>query len=172
MRRTYLKRGKSVLKKSKLSKGKKGISAKKRHVGKKSKSPLRKEISLCDMVFSQYIRLSNADTKGIVKCFTCRFKAFWKQSGIECGHFKSRTHMGTRWYKKNNEPQCISCNQYRAGNLKIFERNLIKKYGEGIIEHLEQESIKKVKLTISKIRNLRNHFESEVVRLKKELGLK
>ena len=43
-----------------------------------------------DAVFSEYIRRKYADKNGIVKCYTCNKKAYWKGEGMQNGHFISR----------------------------------------------------------------------------------
>ena len=42
-----------------------------------------------DTIFSQYIRLKDADHNGDVTCFTCGKVSHYK-SGMQCGHFQSR----------------------------------------------------------------------------------
>lgn len=144
---------------------------KKRSLRQNSTTPLSKEIVACDAAFSKYIRLLNADKDGMVKCFTCDNKAFWRQSGIQNGHYKSRSHMNTRWLKLNCEPQDVACNSFLGGNLKVFAERLVDKHGKGILEYLEKESKKNVKLTVEKVRKLRTYFEGEVLRLRQKLNL-
>lgn len=163
----------SKLKKSNLAK-KKSVQKRKRNIAKKEKrkknpsSTLWNEIKKCDTAFSQYVRLKDADKNGEVKCYTCEAKAFWKQDQIECGHYKGRGSMNTRWNGKNAKPQCIRCNRFLQGNIEVFAENLVKEYGEGILEYLDKESKTKVQLTIVKVRNLRTYYESQVVKLKEK----
>lgn len=173
-RKTPLKNKRSKLKKTAL---KKALPAKKRKHNKKrtkvrnrKSSPLWNEIIKCDQAFSQYIRLSHADKHGEVKCYTCTFIGFWKQSGIECGHFKGRSHMSTRWLVSNCKPQCIRCNQYLQGNLEKFEANLIKEYGNDYIPWINAECRKTTKLSIASIKKRRIWLEKEVERLKSNLN--
>ena len=77
---------------------------------KPSRSKLVKKL---DVVFSQYIRLSNADNNGYCTCVTCNKKFHWKE--IQAGHFMSRKHYSIRWDERNVKPQCVACNVYRAG---------------------------------------------------------
>ena len=65
-----------------------------------------KIVKKLDAVFSQYIRLSNADKNGYCTCVTCGKKYFWKQ--IQAGHFMSRKHYSTRWLEDNVKPQCYT----------------------------------------------------------------
>jgi hypothetical protein len=81
---------------------------------KTSKKPIRsKLIKKLDVVFSQWVRLSNADHSGYCTCVTCEKRFHWKE--IQAGHFMSRKHYSTRWDENNVHPQCVACNVYRAG---------------------------------------------------------
>ena len=83
---------------------------------KTAKKPTRsKLVKKLDVVFSQYVRLSNADDRGYCTCVTCGKKGHWKNGGIQAGHFISRKHYSTRWDERNVKPQCVACNVYRAG---------------------------------------------------------
>ena len=79
-----------------------------------AKKPTRsKLVKKLDVVFSQYIRLSNADNNGYCTCVTCNKKFYWKE--IQAGHFMSRKHYSIRWDERNVKPQGVACNVYRAG---------------------------------------------------------
>ena len=80
----------------------------------KIKKPTRsKLVKKLDTVFSQYIRLSNADNNKNCICVTCNKKIFWKE--IQAGHFMSRKHYSIRWDERNVKPQCAACNVFRYG---------------------------------------------------------
>lgn len=86
---------------------------------KTAKKPTRsKLVKKLDVLFSQWIRLSNADETGYCICVTCNNKFFWKE--IQAGHFMSRKHYSTRWDENNVHPQCVACNLYRAGEQYKF----------------------------------------------------
>lgn len=81
-----------------------------------AKKPVRSRlVKKLDIVFSQYVRLKNADKNGICTCVTCGKKGHWKTGGIQAGHFMSRKHYSTRWDESNVFPQCVSCNVYNQG---------------------------------------------------------
>lgn len=161
---------KSGLKKSEANKSRKR-NLKRKQIRRESNSPLAREIKLCDKFFSQYVRLSNADKYGVVKCFTCESVDYWQRASIEDGHFKGRGAMNTRWMKKNNEPQCKFCNDWLGGNLEVFAERLVLKHGKGILEYLDRESKIPVQLSVEKVKKLRTYFEGEVLKLKQKLNL-
>lgn len=88
-----------------------------------------------DEVYSLYIRMSHADEKGMVQCYTCSKRDHWKK--MQCGHYISRRHKSTRWYEKNTKVQCVGCNVFNQGNGPAFAQHLIKDYGPSILEELE-----------------------------------
>jgi hypothetical protein len=55
---------------------------------------------------------------------------------MDAGHFMSRRYFNTRWHPVNVWPQCKSCNQYKNGNLEIFERKLRAMFGDEAIDEL------------------------------------
>jgi len=155
-----------------------GVKKRKHNIAKKNKrkylsksSPLWRAISKCDVAFSRWIRLSHADSKGIVKCFTCDFKAFFKQCGIECGHYKSRGCMSLRWDPYNAKPQCIQCNQFLGGNLTIFKQGLEELYSVETVIWLEKESKRVKSLTIKYVLELTSDIEAEVEQLLKKIKI-
>ena len=98
---------------------------------KKTVQKLKKEL---DTIFSRYIRLKYADANGYVQCFTCGRMYFWKE--IQNGHYVRREYNATRYHEKNCHPQCVGCNMFKAGNMDEYTLNLVKKYGDGILEEL------------------------------------
>lgn len=99
------------------------------------KSKRKKLIEKLDTVFSQYIRLREADN-GIVECFTCGKKEHWKGKGMQNGHFMSRKHLSTRWDEMNCQVQCVGCNVYKYGEQYKFSIGLDAKYGGGTAEEM------------------------------------
>ena len=107
-----------------------------------AKKPTRsKLVKKLDAVFSQYIRLSNADNNGYCTCVTCNKTFFWKE--IQAGHFMSRKHYSIRWSEENVKPQCIACNVYRAGEQYKYSLYL----GSNLSDELYKKSQEITKFT-------------------------
>lgn len=88
-------------------------------------------------VFSAYIRQKYADEEGNTECFTCGIVRPWQE--MDAGHYHPRTAgLATYFEEKNVHPQCTGCNRFRHGNLTAYAIALRKKYGEGILEELDQ----------------------------------
>tara|TARA_R100000908_G_scaffold21485_1_gene8457 strand:- start:1028 stop:1426 length:399 start_codon:yes stop_codon:yes gene_type:complete len=122
-------------------------------------------IKKLDAVFSEYIRRKYADKNGIVKCYTCNKKAYWKGEGMQNGHFISRKSRILRWDERNCRSQCYSCNCHFYGRQYIFAMNLNKEYGYNIAEELLIESKKIIKQTDQDLVDLINEYKQKVTNL-------
>jgi len=104
-----------------------------------------------DKLVSEYVRRSNADHAGMVKCFTCSQQYHWKR--IQNGHFISRIHISTRFdydttKPSNCNPQCFRCNINLSGNQWHYARKLNEKFGDGTAEAIEQRSKQTIKMGV------------------------
>jgi hypothetical protein len=133
----------------------------------KSISKLKKEL---DKWFSLFIRLRDCDELGLVECFTCnRFKHY--KSGMQNGHFQSRSFLATRFDEENCQPQCVGCNMFKQGEQYKFALNLDAKYGEGTAEELQFLSRQTVKFTRVDYEEKISYYKETVNKLKKEKGI-
>ena len=110
---------------------------------KKQKKPTRgKLVKKLDAIFSRYIRLKNADSNGMVQCYTCLEQHHRKK--IQNGHFVSRWNYKYRWSEDNCRPQCYKCNCIYSGNYKLYTLKMIREYGEEKINKIlkDKELIK------------------------------
>ena len=119
-----------------------------------SKKVSRKNlIKRLDTVFSQYIRLRNANAQGIAECYTCGKKDHWKR--LQNGHFQSRKHYGTRWDENGNcQVQCVSCNVYKFGEQYKFGVRLDEDYGYGTAEALHSKAMQITKYSNEDLQEL------------------
>jgi len=129
-------------------------------IPKTKKKPSRsKLVKKLDNIFSQYIRLREADNSGFTTCFTCGKKDHWKK--LQNGHFQSRRHYATRWDERNCQVQCVGCNMFKGGEQFLFAKALDNKYYDGISDelHITAQSIVKfsnldIELLITKYQEL------------------
>ncbi len=126
-----------------------------------SKLTRSKIVKKLDAIFSQYIRLKDADHNGNVTCFTCGKVEHYKK-GMQCGHFQSRKHYATRWLELNVAVQCAGCNVFRYGEQFLFSKNLDKKYGKGTAEKLYIKSKETVKFSNHELLNMIEHYKNLV----------
>ncbi len=127
---------------------------------KTAKKPTRsKLVKKLDTVFSQYIRLSNADNNGYCTCVTCNKTFHWK--AIQAGHFMSRKHYSIRWDERNVKPQCVSCNVYRYGLAYEFSLFL----GSELANELYLQSKELVKFTNYELEDMINDYSEKLKKL-------
>ena len=118
-----------------------------------------KLVKKLDTVFSQYIRLNNADNNKNCICVTCNKTFFWKE--IQAGHFMSRKHYSIRWDERNVKPQCAGCNVFRYGEQYKYSLYL----GEELSNELHILSKKIVKYTNNELLEMINYYNNLVQQL-------
>jgi len=124
-----------------------------------------------DAIFSEYIRLRKANKKGIVTCYTCGKKAYWKGAGMQNGHFMSRKSYSTRWEELNCQVQCYACNCMRFGEQYKYGLELQKEYGKDLPEQLLIQSKQIKKFSNIDLEDMINKYKDLVDKRKKELSL-
>ena len=89
-------------------------------------------------MYSIVIRKENADSDGMVRCYTCGELLKWNGGQLHAGHYKHGDNCGTWTNKKNVKPQCSGCNTYRNGNRDVYAVKLEAEYGFGILQELDK----------------------------------
>lgn len=109
---------------------------------KQSIKSLRQKL---DKVFSHWIRKRGADEGGTNNCVTCGVLKHWTE--LQCGHWHSRRHLGTRWDEQNCHPQCPACNVFKSGNYTEYAKFMYAKFSPKEIEALMTRAYTTTKLT-------------------------
>ena len=92
-----------------------------------------------DKVFSEYIRRRDTDLNGEVKCCTCNTRLHWKK--MDAGHWIRRSRsILLRFDERNCHAQCITCNQFKGGNLEEYDRFILNTYGMNVLDELIEAS--------------------------------
>lgn len=115
-------------------------------------------------VFSEYIRLRDADENGIAKCFTCGLPRHWTKG--DCGHGIGRQHKATKFNEKNNQFQCKKCNGFEGGKREVYKVNMDKKYGAGTWDLMEVMARQPYRWGKFEIDTLTEHYKKLVAELK------
>lgn len=134
---------------------------------KEKKESIRHIENKLDKVFSEYIRLRDADEFGMVECFTSGKVYHW--SKIQAGHYISRRHKSTRWHELNVHPQSVGENLFNQGNAPQFAVNLDKKFGVGTAEMLLNLSKESVKHSREYLYAMIEDYTEKVNKLKEKL---
>ena len=95
----------------------------------KSITKLKKELW---KLFSLFIR-----ERDNYICFTCGRKG--SGGGMHAGHFITGATCSAKLYfdEKNVHAQCYNCNINLSGNWVVYEKCMIQKYGEAIVNELK-----------------------------------
>ena len=126
----------------------------------KRKKPTRsKLVKKLDILFSQFVRVSNADSRGMCTCVTCNNQYHWKN--IQAGHFMSRKHYSTRWDIRNVKPQCVGCNMFKSGEQYKYSIFL----GTELSNELYLQSNEIVKFTNNEIEEMIDRYSRELKKL-------
>jgi hypothetical protein len=120
-------------------------------------------------VFSEFIRLRDADDNGVCRCFTCGFTADWKR--FDAGHGISRQHKQTKYDERNVSAQCKRCNGFEGGRREVFKDRVNEKYGPQTWEKLEVMSRTTCKRDKFEIDVMTSYYKKEVEKLRKLKGL-
>ena len=84
------------------------------------------------VVFSKYIRMRD---KGV--CISCGKNG--EIGEMDAGHYIPKTAgLSIYFDEKNVNCQCVACNRFRHGNLSAYALALRRKYGDGILEELDE----------------------------------
>ena len=113
---------------------------------------------------SPYIRLkdSNGDS---VRCFTCGIVKSVKE--IHAEHWRHGSTKKTYFFEKNIQPQCRSCNYFKAGARDIYAVKLEKKYGHGILQEIDKMDDPKFVWNMEKLRKVEIEYKEKLERLEK-----
>jgi len=122
-------------------------------VGKTPKKPgvaiLKRK---ADALWSQYIRLRDADKDGMVKCISCDKVGYWKT--MQNGHFVSRSSSSLRFDEENCNAQCVGCNMFKQGNQYAYAIALDLKYGDGTAKKLHDKRFETHKWTVPELEEI------------------
>jgi len=123
--------------------------------GKTHKQLVKEEL---DKVFSIYIRLRDNRV-----CITCgkQFEMMYAQAG----HFVSRKYNSLRWDEYNVNCQCRGCNVMQSGRLDEYAFKLRSKYGEKILDYLQEKKHQTFKPETQWMIEKVNYYREKVIEL-------
>jgi len=126
----------------------------------KTKPTVAKLKKKLDAIYSRWLRITHADSKGYETCYTCGVRKFWGE--LQAGHYIRRSHNTLRYDPRNVKPQCVSCNLFKNGAPDEFALHLIKDYGATILEDLNNEKYLMKRWTIEEFQDLIDYYEGEL----------
>jgi len=120
--------------------------------------------------FSKYIRLrdclNTTGTLGMGRCCTCgNVFPFIK---LQAGHFLPGRRNSVLFDERNCHAQCIGCNTFGRGKPIEYREFMKEKYGEKVIEELEQKAKQTVKFTITDLKYMNYNIVNKIKDLTKQ----
>jgi hypothetical protein len=107
-------------------------------------------------VFNKYIRLRDANKP----CISCGKVLKGK---YDAGHFYSvGSTPNLRFNEMNVHGQCVTCNQFRHGNLLAYREGLINRIGIELVEQLDVQKTQEQRYTIPEIQSLISHYKNKI----------
>ena len=137
---------------------------------RKRKTERQKLVAQLDKVFSEYIRMRDAQPHtGYVRCFSCGRITHWKSG--DCGHFVGRSAQSCRWREDNCHFQDKYCNIMLHGNLLAYRRAMVAKYGEEHVRYLEVLGHTSQHFSIGDLEQMLMYYTALRDKVKEEKGL-
>jgi hypothetical protein len=110
----------------------------------KSKSVKKKKPSVSQtkkkvwVQFSIFIRTRGADSEGWNTCVTCGVRKFWRD--LQAGHFIRGRLNATLFNETGVWPQCYGCNVGAQGNVVLYYKWMLARFGQGTIDRLIEQN--------------------------------
>lgn len=148
------------------------VSSTKRRMDKYAEVDIEEEESIrnltedLDAVYSLYIRIKESDVNGMASCFTCG--KVGKYTQMDCGHFIPRANLMTRWNEHNTHIQCVTCNQYKDGNIESYRKKL-EKEKSGIADWLSEQARQIWKPSRDELKQLLSEYRHKLELVKRKL---
>ena len=121
-------------------------------------------------IFSIYIRMRDCfQTTGSTEfglCFTCQKRYHFKM--MQAGHFISGRHSANLFSETGVHTQCYNCNINLKGNTLEYRRQIIKLYGEGADERLEEEARAVKKFSVGELEEMLEYYKTKIVKLREQ----
>lgn len=140
------------------------------------KKPVKKKPTLTKLKekvweeFSRYIRLRDClQTTGCTSfglCITCSRRYHFKL--LQAGHFIAGRHNANLFSEEGVHAQCYNCNMNLKGNTLEYRRQIIKLYGAGFDEVLEQRDREVKQYSRQDLEELLVYYKEKIRKLSQE----
>jgi hypothetical protein len=106
-------------------------------------------------VFNQYTRLRDKHKP----CVSCDSKLGVK---FDAGHYFSSGHKAVTFDEDNVHAQCVTCNQFKHGNLLNYREGLLKRIGEAKLDALSQRANETRKYTNQELQEIIKTYKQKI----------
>lgn len=118
-------------------------------------------LKLLQATFNTYIRKRDEGQN----CISCDTPM--KNRKGDASHFYATTYTGLRFNEDNVHLACVTCNQFKHGNLQEYRPRLISKIGLCRVTQLDNQRHSKLELTIEDIKELIAEYKFKTKELNK-----
>ena len=84
----------------------------------------------------------------------------------DAGHFIASTYKVHTFNEDNVHAQCVTCNQYKHGNLLEYRDRLIQKVGYSAVRWMEMTKHQEYKPTRERLREIKEYYKQKIKELK------
>lgn len=123
-------------------------------------------IKKMDDIFSDYIRLRDADNHGTVTCFITGERVWWRDA--DAAHFVGRSNMPTRYDEMNVHATTRDSNRFDPDHHTKYYLKMEEKYGWQVRQAIEQKGKSLMKFNRSDILEMMEEYSEKVAILKKQ----
>jgi hypothetical protein len=127
---------------------------------KESVSSLKKKAW---QIFSEWVRVKDADYRGFIRCFTCGKVGHYKT--FHAGHFLGGRRNNLLFNEIGCHPQCYECNVPKHGNQWEYGKRMVKLYGEKVVKDLEKLNRKNKQFTIFELKEIIKTYQVKLKNL-------
>jgi len=118
-------------------------------------------LNLAQKVFNSWIRLRDKDNF----CISCDTPMQGRKG--DASHFYPTTYTYLRFNPDNVHLSCVTCNQFKHGNLQEYRPRLINKIGLKRVEYLDNCRHLKLEMDINDIKELIKLYKLKIKELQK-----
>lgn len=116
-------------------------------------------------LISKFVRLSESNSYGIGHCITCGVAKHWKE--LQAGHFNPGRWNSIIFEIRGIHSQCYHCNVELKGNPREYDRYMRNKYGDNVVEELDELSKKSFQFDVPTLLSLVADYKPKVEELLK-----
>lgn len=128
-------------------------------------------------VFSTYIKLRDTNSEGNGICISCPRPIHYPNSdgSVHASHLypRSTTYNSLWFHEMNVHASCSHCNSWLDGNIMMYRKRLLAKYGQGVLDELERVHAlgQGRKWPDFEYKEMTKHYRKLVKQLKKQRGI-
>jgi len=90
---------------------------------------------------------------------------------LDAGHFIAGRHNAVLFDERNIHIQCKTCNAFLEGNRLEYNRFMLKKYGQEVINDLERRDKEVIQFKVFELLDWQEYFRKKIEVMEKELGI-